>query len=162
FARVRYTHRFGILASAGTSALAGLAVARLLDAGRRRRAWRLAAPAAIATAIMAQAAAGWPALAALPVPTGSAVPAVYRCLAEPVGTLGVETLPATLEAGGETLVTVVLANAGPIAWPATARSSRDRFALELTWDGADAEWIALPADVRPGETRRFSVWIHHP
>ena len=83
-------------------------------------------------------------------------------LAEPVGTLGVETLPATLEAGGETLVTVVLANAGPIAWPATARSSRDRFALELTWDGADAEWIALPADVRPGETRRFSVWIHHP
>ena len=83
-------------------------------------------------------------------------------LAELVGTLGVETLPATLEAGGETLVTVVLANAGPIAWPATARSSRDRFALELTWDGADAEWIALPADVRPGETRRFSVWIHHP
>jgi hypothetical protein len=82
------------------------------------------------------------------------------------GDLGVVGLPAAVDVGGETPVSIRLGNRGSALWPGTAIDLAQRFTLWVYWDGAGRPArgveLPLPIDVPPGETRTFSAWLQHP
>jgi hypothetical protein len=99
FTNIRAPGRFGYLTAFVVAALVGFATAAIVDAVRVRS--RLAAGVVAIGLVLASPVRGWfdrPPLAAWTVPTGDAVPAVYRWLADHGGgapVLDVPVAPAT-------------------------------------------------------------------